>query len=82
MSDDLDRSITDHIARIWCDVLDLPQVGLADNFFDVGGTPFQLLLVKDRLDTELATSTELVSFFRYTTVAALAEHVYGRTASN
>ncbi|MFI5780657.1 phosphopantetheine-binding protein [Nocardia sp. NPDC051570] len=78
VADNDTRALVDRIARIWCEVLDIPQVGIADNFFDLGGTSFQLLLVKNRLDSELATATELVGFFRHPTVAALAEHVYGK----
>ncbi|MEV6139121.1 phosphopantetheine-binding protein [Nocardia sp. NPDC051990] len=70
------KALVDRVARVWCEVLDIPEVDICDNFFDLGGTSFQLLLLKARLDIELATASELVDFFRHPTVAELAEHVY------
>ncbi|WP_433202995.1 acyl carrier protein [Nocardia sp. CA-107356] len=77
---DMTRSgITAYITRMWCTILDIDAVGRYDNFFDLGGTSFQLLMVKDRLDTELGVTTELISFFRHPTVAELADYLYGKT---
>lgn len=71
--------LVERITATWRSVLGLTEVGLHTNFFDLGGNSFQLLTVKDRLDTELGVSTDLVGFFRYPTVAEAAEHIYGKT---
>ncbi|MGW4767347.1 acyl carrier protein [Nocardia sp. NPDC004278] len=71
--------ITAYVTRMWCTILDVDAVGPDDSFFDLGGTSFQLLMVKDRLDTELGITTELTSFFRHPTVAELADYLYGKT---
>lgn len=70
-------SLTEQVAATWRTVLALDTVGLDDNFFDLGGSSFQLLMVKDRLDTALGVRTELVKFFRHTTIAEVAQHIYG-----
>ncbi|WP_063057376.1 phosphopantetheine-binding protein [Nocardia sienata] len=72
-------TLIDRIAMTWCHVLGVDEVGHQQNFFDLGGTSFQLLLVKNKLDTDLGVTTELVSFFRYPTVTDLATNVYGGT---
>ncbi|MGW1738265.1 phosphopantetheine-binding protein [Nocardia sp. NPDC001965] len=71
--------IAAYLTRVWCAILDIAAVGPDDNFFDLGGTSFQLLMVKDRLDAELGIGIELLSFFRYPTVTELADHIYGKT---
>ncbi|WP_330253418.1 phosphopantetheine-binding protein [Nocardia sp. NBC_00565] len=71
--------ITAYVTGMWCAILDVAAVGPDDNFFDLGGTSFQLLMVKDRLDTELGITTDLISFFRHPTVAELADYLYGKT---
>ncbi|MEV2221312.1 phosphopantetheine-binding protein [Nocardia vinacea] len=79
LTDTTCAGITAYLTRMWCTILDLDAVDPDDNFFDLGGTSFQLLMVKDRLDTELGITTELMSFFRHPTVAELADYLYGRT---
>jgi acyl carrier protein len=70
-------ALIDRIGQVWRSVLNIDDVGTEENFFDLGGNSFQLLRMKDRLDTDLGMSTDLVSFFRYPTVAQLADNVYG-----
>ncbi|HYH46544.1 MAG TPA: amino acid adenylation domain-containing protein, partial [Thermoanaerobaculia bacterium] len=68
---DLER----RIATIWRDVLGVEQVGLADNFFDLGGHSLRLLEVQDRLARELGREMPVVDLFRFPTVGALARHL-------
>lgn len=72
-------TLVDRIALTWCQVLGVAEVDPQQNFFDLGGNSFQLLLVKNKLDTDLGIATDLVSFFRYPTVTELAANVYGGT---
>jgi acyl transferase domain-containing protein len=46
------------IAEIWKEVLDLPQVGVHDNFFDVGGHSLLSLRVLTRIDKRLGVRLE------------------------
>ena len=70
-------SVLERVAATWCSVLNLDAVDPDTNFFDLGGNSFQLLMVKDKLDKALGMRTELVSFFRYPTVADMAGNIYG-----
>jgi natural product biosynthesis luciferase-like monooxygenase protein len=77
-SNDLERQVLE----IWCDVLDNPDVGVDDNFFDVGG--HSLLVVrlhrrlKDELDGEPIPLTDLYRFPTVRSFAAARESGDGR----
>ncbi|UJP06309.1 MAG: amino acid adenylation domain-containing protein [Nitrosomonas sp.] len=61
------------IAGIWAAVLQVAQVGLHNNFFDLGGHSLLLIKVKQRLEAELQVPVAIVDLFKYTTVASLAK---------
>jgi len=59
--------------EIWREVLDVPQVGVHDNFFDLGGHSLLLLRVVSRLNEELGgKDLSRAVLFEHPTVAALA----------
>lgn len=61
------------IAAIWQQVLDLEQVGLQDNFFDLGGHSLLLVQLHRRLCEALEVEISMIEVFQHPTVAALAE---------
>jgi amino acid adenylation domain-containing protein len=61
------------IAAIWSDVLDIPDISIDDNFFDLGGESFKAFRVVGRIGEGIGV-TEL---FKYPTVRLLAERVLG-----
>ncbi len=63
------------IAGIWCEVLGVEQVGIHDNFFDIGGHSLRLPQVHLKLHEKLGRDLPLVEFFQYSTVSALATHL-------
>nr|WP_042197633.1 condensation domain-containing protein [Kibdelosporangium sp. MJ126-NF4]CEL23083.1 Non-ribosomal peptide synthetase [Kibdelosporangium sp. MJ126-NF4]CTQ90220.1 Non-ribosomal peptide synthetase [Kibdelosporangium sp. MJ126-NF4] len=65
------------LARIWQDVLGLAEVGVHDNFFDLGGTSQALASVRNRLGELTGTPPPLVALLEFPTVAALAQHLAG-----
>ena len=60
------------VAAIWRDCLNLKEVGVDDNFFDLGGHSLLLVKVHGRLRQELKSELSLVDLFRYPTVRLLA----------
>ena len=60
------------IARIWCEVLGLEQVGIHDNFFALGGHSLKATQVMARLHTALQVELPLRRFFEAPTIAELA----------
>ena len=72
------RTDTEHkIAASWCRVLGLSEVGVLDNFFDLGGDSLRLVAVLGQLQDELDPGLRVADLFRHPTVAALAAHVSG-----
>ncbi|WP_437576671.1 amino acid adenylation domain-containing protein [Sorangium sp. So ce887] len=65
---DLERAI----AAIWRDVLSVPQVGVDDNFFDLGGHSLLLAKVHSRLREELDRALPMLVLFQHPTIASLA----------
>jgi fengycin family lipopeptide synthetase D len=61
------------IADIWKQVLKLEQVGIGDNFFDIGGNSLNILQVNQQLNEVLGDSLPVMSMFRYTTIHSLAQ---------
>ncbi|MEV0820675.1 non-ribosomal peptide synthetase [Nonomuraea rubra] len=69
------------IAAVWAAALELTQVGLHDNFFDLGGNSIRLLAVLSALrERGQDGGLKLVDLFRHPTVAALAAFLDGAGA--
>ena len=63
------------LAKVWCEVLHLKQVGLNDNFFDIGGHSVLLLQVHARMGTVTNSKVSVAELFQYPTISALAKHL-------
>ena len=63
------------IADLWQRVLNVPQVGLDDNFFDLGGDSLLLVAVHSNLQKILQTEIPLTDLFEFATVRKLARHL-------
>lgn len=63
------------IAAIWCDVLELEQVGIHDNFFELGGNSLRSIQVISRLRDTFKVELPLRLLFEEPTVAALAQSI-------
>ena len=61
------------IAGIWSKALKIEQVGVNDNFFDLGGHSLLLVKVHGRLSKELDKQISLMRLFQYPTVRTLAQ---------
>ncbi|MFL5381224.1 MAG: phosphopantetheine-binding protein, partial [Longimicrobiaceae bacterium] len=71
------RPLEAALAGIWAEVLGCARVGVHENFFDLGGHSLLLMKVQARLSETLDRKIPIVDLFRFTTVAALAEHLGG-----
>lgn len=56
------------IAAVWCNVLGLEQVGIDDNFFDIGGESFKAI----RVVRQLGDNISVVTLFKNPTIRTLA----------
>jgi len=72
---------TEHIiAGAWREVLGLPSVGPADNFFDIGGHSLAMATAAARLAERMDRQVTVLDLFRHPTVRELAAHLDGQTA--
>jgi acyl carrier protein len=63
------------IVGIWQEVLRVDQVGVNDNFFDLGGHSLLMVQVQSRLQEVLKSELSIVEMFKYPTVGALASRL-------
>jgi amino acid adenylation domain-containing protein len=63
------------LAQIWSQILKLPQVGIEDNFFDLGGHSLLLMSVTQAIKVQLDRDMNIVSLFKFPTVAELAKQI-------
>jgi aryl carrier-like protein len=68
------------IAAIWQDVLGVENIGLHDNFFDLGGHSLRMVKVHARLRAAFQRDIQMVDLFRHPTIAALSQF-FDRQAS-
>lgn len=68
------------ISEAWKDVLRIGQVGVTDNFFDLGGHSLAMAKLHDRLSDSIKAhlpgkELNLVEMFEHPTVRSLARHL-------
>jgi amino acid adenylation domain-containing protein len=59
------------MARLWCEMLKLAEVGVRDNFFDLGGNSVLAARIIGRINQTLITKVGVNTIFRAPTIEAL-----------
>ena len=67
--------IEECLAAIWREVLNIDEIGVHDNFFDLGGHSLALVNIHSRLQNELGRELPVVRLFEHPTIASLAENL-------
>jgi amino acid adenylation domain-containing protein len=70
----------DPIQSIWREALNLEQVGVDDNFFDLGGNSLLLVQVHGALRKRLGLNMPVTALFEFPTIRALRLHVEALSA--
>jgi amino acid adenylation domain-containing protein len=65
------------VAEVWREVLSIAEVGLHDNFFDLGGNSLLITRVRARLEEVLGRPVATLALFRHPTVDDLAAALAG-----
>jgi amino acid adenylation domain-containing protein len=69
------------VSAIWRAVLDVAEVGMNDNFFDLGGHSLLIVQVHTRLRSVIDHDLSIIEMFQYPTVRSLSERLSGRSAT-
>lgn len=68
---DLERTL----AQLWQRILKVPEVGLDQNFFDLGGDSLLLVAVHSNLQKSLQMQIPVTDLFEFPTIRKLAQHL-------
>ena len=60
------------LAHLWCDLLQLEEVGIDDSFFDLGGNSLAAVRMVSHYHTRFGREIPPVKVFQYPTIAKLA----------
>ncbi|MCA9887148.1 MAG: AMP-binding protein, partial [Anaerolineae bacterium] len=63
------------LAKIWEDVLHMENIGIHDNFFDLGGHSLPAIRIVAQIEAAYAIELPLTIFFAHPTIAGLATEV-------
>jgi amino acid adenylation domain-containing protein len=72
------NSVEEALVKIWAEVLDLNQVGIHDNFFDLGGHSLAVTRVISRVAETFSLDLPITVLFDSPTVAEMAEAIVER----
>ncbi|MEV6850970.1 beta-ketoacyl synthase N-terminal-like domain-containing protein [Actinoplanes sp. NPDC051411] len=65
------------LAEIWCDVLELDEVDVLDNFFEAGGYSMLMQLVRERIAQRVGIRPTLPELFIHSTIRSCAAFLDG-----
>jgi non-ribosomal peptide synthetase component F len=65
------------VARAWQEALGVSDVGLNDNFFDLGAHSLTVAEVQAKLQNALGREISIVDLFQFSTVSSLSGHIAG-----
>jgi len=63
------------VAGVWEELFEVDELGVEDNFFDLGGHSILLLQAHARLRERLANDVSVVALLQYPTIRSLARHL-------
>lgn len=63
------------LVEIWRKLLGAPNIGIHENFFDIGGNSLLIVQLQELIQTELSHDMSIVELFQYTTIEKIAEQI-------
>ncbi|MGC1203252.1 MAG: beta-ketoacyl synthase N-terminal-like domain-containing protein, partial [Flavobacteriaceae bacterium] len=64
------------ISKVWTKYLGIPNIGIDDNFFEMGGDSLLTQQVCDALNKQYKLHVTATQLFQYPTIALLSEHLF------
>ncbi|HEX2926937.1 MAG TPA: amino acid adenylation domain-containing protein [Ruminiclostridium sp.] len=74
-SNDIQKTVAD----IWKEVLGRENIGLNENFFDLGGHSLLMAKVRSKISKAINIEIQIMDLFRYPTVSTLADYLEQRS---
>ncbi|WP_017654082.1 non-ribosomal peptide synthetase [Fortiea contorta] len=71
--------IEEILVAIWLEVLNLKQIGIHDNFFEIGGNSLLAMQLINQVNAAFSTNIPLRSLFQCSTIAEMGEIVEAHT---
>ncbi|HHP7245584.1 MAG TPA: amino acid adenylation domain-containing protein, partial [Elainellaceae cyanobacterium] len=69
------------LAVIWSAVLDIEEIGITDDFFELGGNSLRLMELMSQVEQTYQSSVSLDDFFKVPTISGLVQQIQQTTAS-
>jgi amino acid adenylation domain-containing protein len=69
------NEVEQKFVSIWQEILGVEKVGVRDNFFDLGGHSLLIAGIRHKVKETFNRDIPMANFFRYPTVAALAQYL-------
>lgn len=63
------------LASAWHELLEVRDINVNDDFFELGGNSIRAAIIGNKLQTALGESIHVAKLFRFSTIAALADHL-------
>jgi len=63
------------LVHIWQEVLELDQVGIHDNFFDLGGNSISAIRLYNKINQELEKNISVVALFEHVTIETFLQYL-------
>ena len=76
-----EKKMEQSVAQVWQEVLGLEQIGIHDNFFEIGGTSLRAVQVISKLRSQLGVDVSLINMFEKPNIKALATLLEGEQES-
>ncbi|AUI61786.1 amino acid adenylation domain-containing protein [Amycolatopsis sp. BJA-103] len=76
-----ETSLQQRLCEIFSSVLDVPEVGIDDSFFDLGGQSLQAMRLLNRIKGEVGVEVLINVLFDFPTVAELTAHIEAKQSS-
>jgi acyl carrier protein len=70
------------LAEIWQNFLALEQVGVNDNFFELGASSLDIVQVNKKIEAAFAKQLPVATLFTYPTIAALKTYLHQEESSS
>lgn len=70
-----ENAMQQRLTEIWKDILKREQIGVLDNFFDLGGNSIKLIMLIDTVNRVFERKISYISAFRYPNIKAFANYL-------